>query len=123
MLSDGTPIAMHSQQDQMVNTRQGQLISQQALMKKQDNDIFQLRMQLHQLSTNVGSLASSSSLQGEELRWHPQDTSKPYTWNEFWTEAERQINANRKKGGNSKPVTSDDITKKATDMWNKSQQA
>ena len=64
--------------------------------------------EIHQLKYQV---ASYSSTDHEERRWHPDDPSKPYTWKEFKVEAEKQLGEedwwyDRWVGGEDSPHTS-----------------
>ena len=105
-------------QEIMVCTRDGKSMSQTALLKKQSDDVYQLRQRLDYLT---------SMLQIPEKRWHPQDDTQPYTWEEFLLEAEKQLfQSQNGKGAKSKGKSPQrttgntiqlQIRDKAYEMW------
>ena len=104
------PQPVHVMQEPMVRTQDGQLVAQSVLVQRQQEDIQLLRQRLDELSMTHAPGQPSTHI---EQRWHPGDSRKAYTWEEFWHEAERQLQHKQKQH-----VDSDAVTKKATEWWN-----
>ena len=77
-------------------------------------EIHQLKQVNEQLKAQAN--AGSSTVRHEERRWHPSDSSKAYTWEEFKIEAESQLRD--EEWWNKNGIFTDDaIYQRALGMW------
>ena len=100
-----------------------QTVTPSVWQKQQQDDMQKVHHILQRMALTINDLKATSAAPTRpekkvpEKRWHPGDNSKPYTYDEFWTESERQLKAK------NKHPNQDQIKRKTNDMWKNSSPA
>ena len=136
------PAGTLPRQDDLAKISERQIVDQTSFVKKHLNDMKYITSTVDGLACQVATLAHqintthpaartrkywdkySNPGGREEMRWHPEDYSQPYTWDQFWEESKKQLHHDyRRRYGNRYVVPYEEITQKAIRMWDSSSKA